>query len=151
VAGLGPDFYASEEIAYGTSYASPDVANTYHKMDFLDAGLTPAQVKMIATETATAMPQPAGPNQRAAAVPVVNHEDALTVAALSGLVRRQLRPVTQSVSLQAPLTGQVQSRRVWLPAPARNPVTLNEAADILRLNPAERTRLLPTAERLFPR
>ena len=142
----------------GTSSAAPEVANLYHQMDFLNPGLTPAQAKRIVFDTARPHGVTGAADGRGGVLPVINRFDAITVAALGGLMNRQLRPPARQVTRPAPddlMHRQPQQtspdgtnpklRSTWTAAPSSNPLSWAECADILRLTSDERTRLLPLA------
>jgi hypothetical protein len=134
----------------GTSLSAPQIAKTYHQMDYLHRGLSPEVAKTILTETAQDVPQLAEQHQGLRQTLVVQQEDALTVAALGGLYARQQRPSIQAVRMAPDAGGGLSSsRRVWSEAQANGPITLEQYADVLRLSPDQKSRLLPIAKRIF--
>lgn len=144
------NFQSASEAWSGNSFSAPQVAKTYHQMDYLHRDLSPAMAKAILTATARDVPQTAAKHQGLSQVLVVQHRDALKVAALGGLFARQQRPTIHTVTLSPTAGGgQSMSRKTWSKAPAGKPVTLEQCADILRLTPDEKARLLPIAKRLF--
>ena len=137
------------KVKSGTSLSGPDVANTLAKMGILNPEMPPVLSKNILFASATRVTQTGPAGRRVESVPVINHEDALTLSALGGLFARQQRPVIGAQVQRDAQTGQSLGRRTWEPAASGQPVTLQDCADILRLKAADRARLLPLADRLF--